>query len=240
MADPTKLSFAVPKYANDKIIGIFSGSMTGSGTGYDEEEITTGFGDTCLTRCLYSLNGGDLNDDGMGVPGIQGITFTAASFSRTNTVGIAAQVMQAGATLDYSIYAYAKSNQGVVTPVSTNQKLSYASKFNYEKIAFDGIYQMVISSYGLHTYTFTHNLGYVPDTKCSLEYASESGGGGVYPVGTITPLCSRMPYNYNDANKRIVTGTLMLTDTTAVFMLYGGKAGISLTLNIHYRIYHED
>jgi len=232
---------AVPENSVDKIIGFFEGTVTAPDPGiaslnYTEVSFDTGFSDTCLTRCVFSKDSGvTWNDDNMesrGSPNLQ-----VSSFSRSNTAGIALINVGGGAsstayTAQYKIFCYAKSDQGEVTPVETQQALAYSSNYNFEKIYLEGTVDLTTSTVGRVTTSVIHDLGYIPDTKVSLEYLSGTQNGSIWPIraalfGDLIVFPNQAP------------GYVRLTDTTMTITLDTTAAG-AINTRLHYRIYLDD
>lgn len=251
VTNASALSLALPAHEPDKIIGIFTGSITipaytGLNPPYEEETFITGFGDTCLTRCVYQVDGGQKNDDNMGIE-IAGIrnTVKGSSFSRNNLVGFAATNSDTLASHDltYSIYCYAKSTQALVTPITTNQPLAYASKFNYEKIYLEDIRPVTTSTASNVSFTIFHDLNYIPDTKTSIEYTSANvvSGSFSYDLGSIWPasLSQTLDFTGSPIAHNGALCSVALTPTTATYT-FAPDPNVELGLNVHYRIYLDD
>lgn len=242
---------AIPQHQPDKIIGIFSGSLTiGAFTGlfapYSEQTFTTGFNDTCLTRCVYRVDGGQSNDDNFGVEaGGLANSITASSFSRNNLAGIAVRNSDTSSahTITFDIYCYAKQTQGSVEPIKTNQALSYASKYNYEKIFIEDIVPVTTSTSANVSVPIVHGLGYIPDTKTSIEYVSANvvSGSFTYDDGSVWPAAmSQIPdFNSGPVTHNAAYCSVGLTPTTATYT-FAPDPNVELSLNLHYRIYLDD
>ncbi len=254
VTQPQNLRMAVPQYDVDKIIGIFTGSFStpapGLFVGYNEQTFNTDFNDTCLTRCLYQVDGGDKNDDNFPYPiGSNRFGVQATSFSRNNTAGVGAFNSDfSGAiphTVNFQLYCYAKSDQGKVNPIKTDQPLAYASRYNYEKIYIDEVQPMTVTTGSPQTFSVLHDLGYVPDTKTSIEYVSTTGGGGVVEdTGTIYPAGLLANTEVNTTGSSLehngIKCSVEINTTSVTYRLSGTITGMTYTVNIHYRIYLND
>lgn len=249
---PNNLRMAVPQYDVDKIIGIFTGSLTvpapGLFSGYSEQTFITGFNDTCLTRCLYTVDGGSKNDDNFPSPiGTDRLAVQATSFSRNNLAGVGGFNSDfTGAvphTVAFQLYCYAKKDQGKVSPIKTQQPLSYASKYNYEKIIIDRTTDISVTTGTPQTISVSHNLGRIPDTKTSIEYISVTGGAIGEDVGTIYPV-SLLSNTENSTGPTIehngVKCAVAVNDTTVAYTLIGTIAAMTYNIRLHYRIYTDD
>lgn len=243
---------AVPQYKVDQILAVYSGSFTvpapGLFAGYAEQTFMTGFGDTCLTRCLYTVDGGAKNDDNFPSPiGSDRFAVQATSFSKSNTVGVKAfnRDYTGGAShvISYEIYCYAKSNQGEIEPGTVSQTLAYASKYNYEKIVIDRIADLTVTTGSALSTVVVHNLGYIPDTKTSIEYISGTGAaisedtGSIYPIGLL-------PNTENSTGVTIehngVKCSVAINETDITYKLLGTTTSMVYTVKLHYRIYADD
>lgn len=197
--NPTKITMAVPKYNADKIIGVFSGSITVAAPTvvnqvvYAEDVQTTGFGNTCLTQLIYSIdNGVTWNDENTAIPYLPVSGFPVfqvidvSSFSRTNQVGVALNnwynnvtSSSTAYTVLYKVFCLSKSDQGATIPLPNNYSLYYTSKDNYLKI-FDAskTATSVPATPSTATVTITHGLGYAPTSRGFLEYSN----GEIWPA----------------------------------------------------------
>src|SRR5687767_5667474 len=115
-------------YDTDKVIGVFEGSFTAAAMTGSQPEFTydlqdTPFGDTCLTQCIYRIDGGEWHDDGIfhDEPDIQ-----VASLSRGSQVGVvAASIELTTHTVEYKLVAFAKEGQGDIQPVAVGTPDAY-------------------------------------------------------------------------------------------------------------------
>src|SRR6185503_5947877 len=202
ITNPNVLTMAVPAYDIDKIIGVFEGTLVSpdpgvNGSNYTEYTFPTTFNDTCLTRCVFSVDGGlTRNDDNMPVSYTDGgpvvYPLSASSFSRNNVVGIGVAnsyvVSTSGHsqayTVQFKIYCYAKTNQGIITPLPIPSEISYRTPNNFEKIYQQGFPSVTTSTTIKITETFLYSLNYVPDTKASIEYTSGARNGSIWPLSS--------------------------------------------------------
>lgn len=197
--DPTKITMAVPKYNTDKIIGVFSGSFSVSAPTavnqvvYAEDSNTTGFGDTCLTQLIYSVDGGTTwNDENTSIPYLPGAgmpvfqIIDVSSFSRADKACVAVNNWynntsgsSAAYTVLYKLFCLSKSDQGMVTPLANDYPLYYTSKDNYLKILdADKTPVSVPASPSSATVPIAHTLGYTPTARGFIEYAN----GEIWPA----------------------------------------------------------
>lgn len=245
--DPTKIRMAFPRNPTDKILGVYTGTLSvaaptaGQIVLYTEQTQPTGFGDSTLTEAIYSTDGGvTWNDDNMTTPNLSLATpivqtLDVTSFSDANgNIGIAtanwySATLGAGVayTIQYKIFALAKQNQGVLTPSITNYRLNYSSADNYLKINSQGISPQSLGIGINNTLTDTHNLGYVPTARAYIEYAST---GRTWPA-------TRNQYpatGLGTSNNPIQTSIRPDTSKVDYVMVNSGSA---TTFNLHYRSY---
>ena len=240
VTNPSALNMAIPENKVDQIIGVFTGTLTAPDPGvaslnYTEVTFDTQINDTCLTRCLFSTDGGDTkNDDfmsGQGSPRLD-----AASFSRDGLAGFAAINIGGGSssqayTVNYEVYCYAKSDQGGVTPLNIPQTLAYQSSDNYEKVYIEGVEPITTSTSVTTSIPIFHGLGYVPDTKTSIEYLTGAQAGSIWPLTNST-------FGSVGVYADQVRGYVEVTESSAtIYMLPTSSA---LDLKLHYRIYLDD
>jgi len=243
--DPTKINLNVPNYNADKIIGIFTGSLSvpatssGDTVAYAESMHTTGFGESVFTQGIYSIDGGTTwNDDNTTIPYLGGAapsfqTLDVSSFSRTNEVGIATNnwynfVAGAGTayTILYKIFCIAKSNQGDITPQLTDYPLNYSSSDNYLKIRLDDIYETTITGV-TSTYIIPHTIGYEPTVRAYVEHSN----GEIWPASLHQFLGTAFA---GDPHNPILT---RIQSTDATTSLVAISDGLSRDITFHTRIY---
>lgn len=250
MVNLSKLSMALPKYPTDKIIGVFTGTLhVAAPTGaqqvlYAETSLPTGFGDSCLTQCIYSYdNGVTWNDDNMSVPNYSGAfpviqTLDVTSFSDPNTVGIAVAnwynaVSGSGTayTILFKIFALAKTGQGDITPLPTKYPLSYSSKDNYLKIFASGKVPLAIpGSNVLFVYAVAHGLGYIPASRGYVEYVS---------TGRIWPATSNQYPNTGSGSVNNPVGTDIQMTTASTSYNFFSSIPTTDNINLYYVVYYN-
>lgn len=254
MFDPKKVLLWVPKYNTDKVIGIFEGTLSVAaptalqGNLYAEVLHDTGFNDTCLTQCVYSLDGGvTFDDDNMtiadlstpGSPVFQ--TCDVTSFCRGSQVGIAADnwynsVTGNGTarTIQYRIYCLAKYNQGKLTPKATSETVYFNSTSNYLKIMNGGDSAQAYTPLpaGDQTLSFIHNLGYVPNARAYMEYTSANE---IWPV-TI----NQYPGTGFGTPHQLVPAEIHLDTTTMQIAMPSSIRTGTPNIKVHYRVYLDD
>jgi len=245
ITNPAALSLAIPSNKIDQIIGIFPGTLSipaptaAQSVVYAEISQPTGFLDTCLTQCVYSIdNGATWNDGDMTIPTISSFnpvfqTVDVTSFSDSNTVGIMAanwynNIANTGTawTILYKIYCIAKSNQGFITPVNTTYKLNYTSSSNFLKIDKDNRTSMTLPV-GTTTYSVPHTPGYIPNARGYIEYAS----GRIIPVSP-----HQYPGTGFGANNNSVT-TKVTIDTSNVNYIMANSLASAQAVYLHSRTY---
>jgi hypothetical protein len=242
----------VPKYNTDKVIGIFTGTLSVAAPTalqqnlYAEDLQTTGFNDTCLTQCVYSLDGGvTFNDDNMsaidlstpGSPVFQ--TCDVTSFCRGGQVGIAVDnwyniVTGTGTarTIIYKIYCLAKHDQGILTPRATAEAIYFNSKDNYLKIYKDSAQAYTPIPAGDQTFTYIHDLGYVPNARAYMEYTTLNE---IWPVTR-----NQYPATSTGADHNPVGAEIHLDETKMEVVMPNSLRGASPNINIRYRVYLDD
>lgn len=198
---------AAPAYGLDNIIGIKTGSFTVTApTAFSFKTATdpfdTGFGTTCLFQGIFSTDGGTTwNDFGSytpdlttpGSPVFQTVTcrgyvtsggvFTAVGINWYDNVHLTGT----SKTIQYKVVFLAKKNQGIITPIATNETLYYKSSLNYQKIYLQDTFAVSTVS----STPVAHNLGYVPKVRAWFTPTNAtSGNEGVatIPAGALTTL----------------------------------------------------
>lgn len=245
VTNPAAIAMAIPGYSTDKIIGVLTGSFTSSipsafDVTYTEALIPHTFGDTVETQAVYNTGGVD-NDQDMTVPRLTGAfpvfqTLDVSSYSTSSNIVIAStnwydNVAGKGFayTINYKVYLIAKMNQGVITPMPTNQLLRYRSSENYLKIVKQDVVPISVPS-GVSSYTVNGLTG-VLRTRASIEYLASGKLWGASPnqyfnTGSVT------------TNNLITTTTTM--DGTSVTYTFNNSTAGTLNINFHYRIYLDD
>lgn len=247
MGDISNLTMAMPKYATDKILGVYTGTLSiaaptvGQQNLYTEVTIQTGFNDSVLTQAIYSTdNGVTWNDDNQSIPNLIPASFAlqtldVTSFSGTNIVGLATENWYNSSshtgtpyTILYKIFALAKSNQGVLTPTATNYKLSYTSIDNYLKIVpgLDNSVSETIATSGTTTFNSPHNLGYVPTSRAYVEYSN----GRIWPATR-----NQYPGTAFGTNNNQIETSIQIDTTSTNYVMT--NTGATASFNLHYRTY---
>lgn len=246
VTNPAAIAMAIPGYSTDKIIGVLTGSFTSSipsafDVTYTEALIPHPFGDTVETQAVYNTGGVD-NDQDMTVPRLTGAfpvfqTLDVSSYSTSSNIVIAStnwydNVAGKGFayTINYKVYLIAKMNQGVITPMPTNQLLRYRSSENYLKIVKQDVVPISVPA-GTSSYTVTHGVNGIPRSRASIEYLSTGKLWGISP--------NQYPSTGSVSNNNpITTSTTM--DGTSVTYTFGNSTAGTLSINLHYRIYLDD
>jgi hypothetical protein len=110
-------------------------------------------------------------------------------------------------------------------------KLSFSSKFRYERVAFKGSIPFSLSgAFAITTVSFKHNLGYKPYIKAWYTY----GDGKVFELFA-------GPNSYNiDGNGYQIDNANTTTTTFSVTISEQNGAGSSAAGRVYYRIYAEE
>jgi hypothetical protein len=254
MFDYRKIVMDVPAYNTDKVIGIIEGSTsvaapTAIQTVVGAESMNnTGFGETCLTSCVYSLDGGTTwNDNDMTIPDTSDPAFTVTqtcdvtSFSRGNQVGIAVSNWYNFNTgtgtvrnIQYRIYCLAKYNQGSITPIPTNEPIYFRSTDNYLKVQPGS---NVPQSYtplpaGDQTFSYAHNLGYIPNARAYMEYTASDE---IWPVSI-----NQYPTTGLATNRNKVPAEIRLTTTNMNVFMSGALRTGTPNIKLYPTVYLDD
>lgn len=130
----------------------------------------------------------------------------------------------------YYLFAFAQKNQGVVSlnpptpPSMQNRYLYYAT--NYRKIAFDEVLSFTTGINSISTFSFTHNLGFVPRAICFIEHNNS--------LMDVT--------NWDSSRTGGTSGTTVFTiiKTSTQFRVeFLDTSGSSRNLRVHLRIYYD-
>lgn len=172
ITNPEAINMAVPAYRIDNIIGIHTGSFAIAANGGTSttasQSFTTGFGDTCLFQGVYSIDGGaSWNDLGAMKPitsGSNPVLQTTTCYGYVSATGVftatALNFINTAYTVQYKVAFFAKDDQGLITPLPTNEVLQYSSKYNFQKIFESGSF-----SNGSSSTVIAHGLNYVPKVR---------------------------------------------------------------------------
>ncbi len=238
LVHPENIYMAVPINQIDQIIGIQTGSFgivapTASGPTTASSTFTTGFGDTCFFQGIFSTDGGSSwNDFGTYRPNLstptQPVFQTVSCFGYVTSSGIftAAGVnwydfvhsIGNAYTIQYKVAFLAKSDQGSITPISTNEVLTYSSANNYQKIYL----QSSFANSGSNT-VIAHNLGYIPKVRVYFKTTNSTAGTeGVYtvPAGAMMTLDWFYPNIYVDSSNLTITPVIDNVGTVAGTVYY--------------------
>jgi len=184
--DATKTAISVPELDTDKIVGVITGTISTSAPvsipGYVIGTAThsTGFGESCYAKGIFSVDGGTTwNDLGSMIPDNTGgppPTFQTQECiwecSPTGVITVRATnwynfILGSGAakTFQYKLALIAKNDQGDIEPLPTNSVTAYSSADNYQKISSQGSVAWNVTPGVDKSATVSHNLGYVPKVK---------------------------------------------------------------------------
>lgn len=205
--DPTAINLAVPLNRVDQIIGIHSGAFTVNAPSAIDGFLTasdsfvTGFGDSCNFQGIFSVDGGaSWNDFGVyrpnlstpGAPVFQTVTcrgyitslglFVASAINWYDNV----HATSSSYTVNYKVAFLAKDTQGILTPIPTNEKLYWHSKYNFQKVSTSGSF----ANSGSNT-AIAHGLGYVPKVRAFFVTTNDTTGAeGIVtvPAGSLMTL----------------------------------------------------
>lgn len=245
LTDATKVSISVPLQDTDKVIGVFSGSIATSAPSAIDGYIvgsathTTGFGESCYAKGIFSVDGGTTwNDMGSMIPDNTGgpppsfqtqeciwecsptgvITARATNWYNFITSSSAAK------TFTYKLALIAKNDQGNITPLPTNSVTAYSSADNYQKIHDQGSTAWNVTPGTDKTATVAHGLGYIPKVKAFYRKTD----------GTILPLI----WN-NVVTPAYFEVEVRITSTTITFFMDGFRSTFhpAYTGYIDWRIY---
>lgn len=190
-------------FETDKIIGVYTGTISVNGPTALEQILTnsaahtTGFGDSCYFEGIFSIDNGttwndfnayppDLSTPGM--PVFQ--TYTVyANVSSSGIVTITAEnnydnvhASSTNRTYLYKIYLIAKNDQGEIEPLTSTIETNFDSRYNYHKIYTQGRVVHNTTSGSTTTTTVSHPLGYVPKVKA---WYVTSTGAVYHPSGQV-------------------------------------------------------
>lgn len=178
----SKTQISVPLNDTDKIIGILSGTInitapTG-GLGDAFRTVTdarsTGFGEACYFRGIFSTNGGTTwNDFGSATPDFSSgfpifqTVECIATCSSTGVVSIKGTnwIIGSAATILYKVALIASNTQGNITPLPINSNTFFSSTINYQKIAMQGELPWTTTPGVTQSKTITHSLGVIPKIR---------------------------------------------------------------------------
>lgn len=244
--NPAALHLIVPDYPLDQIIGYFTGTVTVAASSGSPVQVTTSiphdFGDSCYFQGVFTTDGGaTFNDFGAETPNLTTptnpvlSTFDCNATTDTTNVNIimtnffdTLHGTSVPVTATYKIYLLAKNTMAQpVTPLPTNQKLSFSSKFNFQQIAHKDTLNLNVASGATGSASFIHNLGYVPVVRAFLfETASPT-------------ICKPIIYSPGiGIQGGIDSIQVQLTSTTLTFFTdQGSFLSLGLNASIEYRIY---
>lgn len=239
--NPAALHILVPDYPLDQIIGYFTGTATvpapslSPGFTTVTQTFQTNFGDSCYFQGIFSTdNGVTWNDFGSQTPnlappfpqfqtldvnavsGISTLTVTLTNtYDLSHTIGIPY-------TATFKVYALAKNTMAQsVSPLPTNQILSFSSPFNFQQIDQQGTVSLNVAGGITGSTIVVHNLGYVPIVR-AFQFA----------VATPT-VCQPISTGF------IADPQVELTTSTLTFFSDQGN-GSGINTVIDYRIYRDN
>lgn len=243
------LNMMVPAYANDKIIGSFTDTVAISaptaGGGYTT--VTTsyahGFSDSAYFQGIFSSDGGiSWNDFGAQIPNLttptQPVFQTLDCNATVDTTNLNVTITNyydyvnsvgTSYTVTYKVYLLAKNSMTYpITPLSINNPIQYASKYNYQKIVDQGTVNLTVASGATGSAVVTHNLNVIPDVRA---FWFNSGSSTCYPI------------SYSAGNvSGSGTDSIQVEITTTNVTFYsdqGSFLAVGIDGSIDYRIYYE-
>jgi hypothetical protein len=246
VTNPKALRIIAPEYGLDQIIGVFTGTINiGAPTsGQGKLSITDvrphGFGDSCYFQGIFTTDGGvTYNDFGAQTPNL------AAPNPQFQSVDVEAMVDQTNVnvyitnyydnahstsqayTVTYKIYLLAKNTMALpITPIKTNQKLAYDSRFNFQKIKSQGTVSLAVISGSTGGITVIHNLGYLPKVRSFFSPAANP----------------KQVFSINQIKIPPITSPILETRVTNIDVTFFSDqsnplSGIGFTGTLDYRIY---
>lgn len=248
VTNPAAIRFAVPQYSIDQIIDIFSGTIS-LGAPSASPGYTTGssspvhtFGDSCYFQGIFSTDSGTTwNDFGAQIPNTSGgllqvQTVDVEMYTDSSTAVIQAvnwyDVAHSSGTAHtvlYKVYLIAKNTMALtVTPVATNQIITYSSAFNFQKVFLKGTTSISVAAGASGSSApVTHSLGYIPKVRSFFI----DGTSRVFALNQWKPLVAA------GVPQSVVAIETHITSTTLTFTSDQGGFGGGVSGNIDYRIY---
>lgn len=229
-------------FDTDKIIGTLSGSTFSvaptaiTSVTTTAENISTGFGEPCYYKGIFSIDGGTTwNDFDAMVPNTSTpgspVFDTQNCFAevRDNFVQLRTEnwynsVAGSGAayTFLWKIVLFSKNGQGSIEPLPIAQQEFFTSKNRrYEMIAQQGEETFNINSSAGQTVVVSHSLGYVPRVQAFYREFS--------PTSRI-----QTPYPFNFIETIVTSTDVTFHQETALAIALGKDC----TGQIEYRIYY--
>lgn len=244
MINSAALHMLVPDYPLDQIIGIFTGTLSIPAPTLGGQTTTTtdvkpyGFGDSCYFQGIFTTNGGTTyNDFGAQTPNLatptQPVLQTVDCQATSSPTGLTVTVINyydnvhgAGTayTLSYKVFLLAKNTMAQpLNPLPTNQKLSFSSQYNFQRIAKKDTLHLTVAAGNTGSVSAIHGLGFIPDIRA-------------FRFNSATPTISR-PLASQTA-PRVDTVQAQLTDQLVTF--YSDQSSFlasGVNADIQYRLY---
>lgn len=251
VTNPAAIRFASPLTKTDQIIGVFTGTLSVDTPTFVSTPKTAtashahGFGDSCYFHGIFSTDGGTTwNDFGAQIPDVSGggkpVSQTADCEAYVDTTNLvvtgysyynSATGIGLPRTIQYKVYLLAKNSMALpIRPIATAERISWSSRYNYQKIAAQGTINLTVASGSTGSVVVTHNLGYVPKIRAFLFYAA-------------TPtVCQSLSDDNNGNFGSIYSVQSKVTSTDVTFYADRNNwSGVppALNVNIEYRVYQD-